>query len=102
VGIAFTLKYNGKKASVPAHSLKCTVEAQRSVTVVVRKCYSIVEKTSQKRFKDLVVGARVCVRSASYRGPGCHDDYAINVYAHADGRLVGQTFVGFNLRVSNL
>jgi hypothetical protein len=95
------LRYNGRLAVVGRHSLTCGVQVQRDVSVVIKKCYSVVQ-SARKHFRNLVIGARVCVRSMGYRGPGCHDDYAINLYAYPDGRLVAQTFVGFRLRVSNL
>jgi hypothetical protein len=101
VGIGFTLRYNGRQAAVQKYSQTCIVQAQQTVQVAIRKCYSTVQR-SQKRFRDLIAGARVCVRDKGYHGPGCHDDFAVNVYAYANGRLMGQTFVGFPLRVSNL
>jgi hypothetical protein len=102
VGIGFTLRYNGRQAAVPAHSLRCAVQAQHSLQVVIKTCYHVMQTNSQKRFQDVVTGARVCVRSAGYRGPGCQEDYALNLYAYADGRLTGETFVGFWLRASSL
>jgi len=102
VGIGFLLRYNGRQAQAPRHTLRCTVQAQHGVSVVIEKCYSIVQRNAQKRFLDLVSGARVCLRAAGARGRGCHSDYAINVYAHADGRLIGETWVGFRLYMPRL
>src|SRR5436309_10635376 len=50
VGIGFTLRYNGRQAAVQKHSLTCTVQSQRTVHAVIRKCYSTVERSSQRRF----------------------------------------------------
>lgn len=102
VGIGFPLQYNGKRAAIVKRSLECVVQAQHRVKVTVRKCYSVVQKNKHGGITGLIAGARVCVRGASYRGPGCHDDFAINVYAYPNGRLTADTFVGFKLQVANL
>lgn len=94
VGIKFELRFNGRLAALQAHSLKCSVQAQHTVSVMIEKCYSLVQKTARKKFSDVVSGARVCIRTLGSRRRGCHQEYAVNIYARANGHVTGEAWLG--------